>query len=420
MVDDAETVRLGELITIKHGFAFSSEHYCSDGPYVLLTPGNFREGGGYRWLEGKQKHYDGPVPAEFVLSAGDMLVAMTEQAPGLLGSTLFVPDGATYLHNQRLGLVRVKEAAALSPEFLHYFLSLPEVRRHISSEAAGTKVKHTSPDRLYSISLRLPPLPEQLKIAEILRTWDEAIEKLQAFRAAKERRLAAMVMTVGFGARQFPEFRRTDDKTDHRWFSLPANWTCLPIGKIAGEISERNASCEQAEVLSCTKHSGFVRSLDYFKKQVFSGDLGGYKRIWRGDFGFPSNHVEEGSIGLQNLADVGLVSPIYTVFRFDPKRVNADYAFALLKTGLYRHIYQVNTSASVDRRGSLRWSEFRRIPFPVPPLEEQEAIAELFRGLRQDLDGTQREIDALTQQKRGLMQKLLTGKWRVSPEGGGG
>ncbi|MCZ8320390.1 MAG: restriction endonuclease subunit S [Novosphingobium sp.] len=94
--------------------------------------------------------------------------------------------------------------------------------------------------------------------------------------------------------------------------------------------------------------------------------------------------------------------------------MDADYAFAVLKTGLYRHIFEVSTSASVDRRGSLRWSEFSKLPFPLPSLAEQKAIAELLRTVKADMDALNTEIEAITRQKRGLMQKLLTGEWRVN------
>ena len=97
----------------------------------------------------------------------------------------------------------------------------------------------------------------------------------------------------------------------------------------------------------------------------------------------------------------------------DPEKVNTEYAFAVLKTELYRHIFEVSTSSSVNRRGSLRWSEFSKLPFPVPPLEEQKAVADVLRTSRAELDALGFEIDAVTRQKRGLMQKLLTGEWRV-------
>lgn len=216
---------------------------------------------------------------------------------------------------------------------------------------------------------------------------------------------------------QLEEFRGSNEATSYRWFQLPAVWGCKPIGDLAVEISERNTDGDALDVLSCSKHDGFVRSLEYFKKQVFSADLTGYKKISRGDFGFPSNHVEEGSIGLQNLTEIGVVSPIYTVFRFDPSKVLGEYAFAVLKTEIYRHIFEVSTSASVDRRGSLRWKEFARLPFPVPPLAEQEAIAEVLHTSKSEIDALDAEIEATSRQKRGLMQKLLTGEWRVEVSG---
>ena len=283
----------------------------------------------------------------------------------------------------------------------------------ISSTGTQASMKNISQDRLLALPVLIPSPPEQSKITEILRTWDEALEKLTALRAAKARRHRGLTEALVFGGWQLERFRKTNEVMPYRWFELPGSWNCQHIGDLATEISERNGEGEVHEVLSCSKYDGFVRSLEYFKKQVFSADLSGYKKIWRGDFGFPSNHVEEGSIGLQNLTDIGVVSPIYTVFRFNPDEVNAEYAFAVLKTELYRHIFEVSTSASVDRRGSLRWREFSLLPFPVPPLDEQVAIANVLRTSQRELDNLADEIQAISRQKRGLMQKLLTGEWRV-------
>lgn len=413
MRDRLSKYALRDLIEIKHGFAFASEFFASEGPHMLLTPGNFREEGGFRWLGERQKFYTGPVPGEYVLSSGQMLIAMTEQAPGLLGSTLFVPADNSYLHNQRLGLVQVKDPKRTCAAYLHYFLATSPVRNRISAESAGTKVKHTSPDKLLSLEIALPPIEEQKKIAQILRTWDEEIDKLDALIERLELQRVALTDSLAFGSRRLSRFRKSGRLVRHRWFALPSDWECQPIGKLASEVSERNGNGAEMEVLSCSKYDGFVRSLEYFKKQVFSADLAGYKKIWRGDFGFPSNHVEEGSIGRQEIVDVGVVSPIYTVFRFATKKIYGTYAFSVLKSRLYRHIFEVSTSASVDRRGSLRWSEFSKIPFPVPPLDEQKAICEFLAIYSEKLDALQRQRSAFERQKRGLMQKLLTGEWRA-------
>ena len=311
-------------------------------------------------------------------------------------------------------VVAVKPRNGVDRDWL--FQSLKFAKNDLAALSTQNAQANLSLEKIEPFKIHIPPLPEQRKIAEILRMWDQALEKLTALRAAKERRHRALTISLVFGGNRLEQFRTTGEVKPHRWFSLPASWGCTPIGKLAREVSARNADGAQHEVLSCSKHDGFVRSLEYFKKQVFAADLSGYKKIWRGDFGFPSNHVEEGSIGIQNLTDVGVVSPIYAVFRFDPEKVDGEYAYAVLKTSLYRHIFEVSTSASVDRRGSLRWSEFSKIPFPVPTLAEQKAIAEVLRTSQADIDGLTAEIDALKQQKRGLMQKLLTGEWPVKLE----
>jgi len=349
----------------------------------------------------------------YSLRKGDVLFTEGGDFDKLGRGTVWNGEIEPCLHQNHVFAVRPNPDRLL-PEFLAFQAASQYGRRYFQlSSKQSTNLASINSTQLKQFPVLLPPIPEQRKIAEILQTWDEALVNLESLLAAKLRRYRALTHALVFGVRQLDRFRTTDEVAAHRWFTLPATWGIKPIGKLAREISERNGDGVRHEVLSCSKYDGFVRSLEYFKKQVFSADLSGYKKIWRGDFGFPSNHVEEGSIGLQNLTDVGVVSPIYTVFRFAPEKVDADYAFAVLKTGLYRHIFEVSTSASVDRRGSLRWSEFSKLPFPLPSLAEQRAIAEVLRTAQTDLDALNTEIEALTRQKRGLMQKLLTGEWRL-------
>ena len=93
-------------IEIIHGFGFKSEFFKSFGIYSLTTPGNFYEEGGFKKLDDKQKFYDGPVSSYYILKTGDMIIAMTEQSEGLLGSAAIIPKTDTYLHNQRLGKIK--------------------------------------------------------------------------------------------------------------------------------------------------------------------------------------------------------------------------------------------------------------------------------------------------------------------------
>lgn len=259
-----------------------------------------------------------------------------------------------------------------------------------------------------NLQVTLPSLPEQTAIASLLSTWDLAIEKAERLVAAKERNFLWFSKKLLFG-----------DATDTaniskkaKWFSVPDHWEIVKIGRIAKEVSSFNNSAENIPVLSCTKYDGLVDSLTYFNKQVFSLDTSTYKVVTKGQFAYATNHIEEGSIGYQDVYDKGLVSPMYTVFETN-ENVDDSYLYKVLKSVVYLHIFRANTSSSVDRRGSLRWKEFAKLPIPLPPIEEQKQIAAILTTARQEIDLLKKQAEAYRRQKRGLMQKLLTGEWRV-------
>jgi len=259
----------------------------------------------------------------------------------------------------------------------------------------------------------IPPLPEQKAIADLLSTWDEAIEKTERQIQAKEKQLRQMSRWLLFGHKRL--VNQENKLADGHFFKYPSDWGLIKIGKVAKEISTRNGESEET-VLSCSKYDGFVNSLDYFGKQVFSSDTSNYKVVEKGQFGYPSNHVEEGSIGLLEHCEKGIVSPIYVVFEAEKEKVYSPYLYKLLKTDIYRHIFQVSTSSSVDRRGSLRWGDFSKIKVLLPSLEEQKLISETLSSAQQEIDLLKQLTYEYRKQKRGLMQKLLTGEWRVNTD----
>lgn len=167
--------KLGEVLSINHGYAFKSEFFTTQGDYVLLTPGNFYEEGGYWDRAEKQKYYSGAIPDGYVLEKDDLLLAMTEQAAGLLGSAILIPESNKYLHNQRLGLVRFKDLNQNSV-FYAYLFNNKSVRLAIHSLATGTKVRHTSPTKLEAIEVGIPPCDLQKKFEVIIHSIDQKLK----------------------------------------------------------------------------------------------------------------------------------------------------------------------------------------------------------------------------------------------------
>lgn len=250
----------------------------------------------------------------------------------------------------------------------------------------------------------LPPLPEQRKIAEILRTWDEALEELTALRAAKVRRLEGIAQhllapsrAIGRGVPQ-------------------SNWAPSSFGDVFEERQDKNAGLSSDDVVTVGKY-GIRKQSEHFTRSVASKDLSNYWTISPGDFVYDPMSAYYGAIGRYAGSADGIVSPAYRVIKLSPD-VDPEFMVALLRTHHVRFLLETRSSQGnkEGKRRLLQRDEFESIEFKLPPREAQREIAAKLAVFRTDLELTEREIEALTRQKRGLMQKLLTGEWRVNSE----
>jgi restriction endonuclease S subunit len=162
---------------------------------------------------------------------------------------------------------------------------------------------------------------------------------------------------------------------------VPSGWRRVALREITEEQTERVGGRRQITVLSSTKHHGLVPSDEYFKgRTIYSNDLTGYKIVQRDWFAYATNHLAEGSIGLQGAFNLACVSPIYTVFSC-AEGVYPPYMFRLLKSPELVAAYGVHEQASVDRRGAVRYHDFGKIEVNLPPEQEQRRIAEILDTL---------------------------------------
>lgn len=174
--------KLGEFISIKHGWAFKGEYFSDAGKYILLTPGNAFETGGLKLRPGKEKFYLGDFPPEYLMKAGDMLVVMTDliQAAPILGGAIVVPEDERFLHNQRLGLVELLPDAAMDKGFLYYLLNTPDYRAQVRGSATGATVRHSAPKRICDCNVLVPDtMEEQRRVAHALSAYDDLIANNQ-------------------------------------------------------------------------------------------------------------------------------------------------------------------------------------------------------------------------------------------------
>ncbi|MBN9349848.1 MAG: restriction endonuclease subunit S [Chitinophagaceae bacterium] len=283
--------------------------------------------------------------------------------------------------------------------FRTYIFRNPKVNKELKRIATGISVYSISKRNLETLKLTIPTFVEQRRIAAILSTWDEAITKTQQLIAQLQQRNKGLMQQLLTGKKRLKGFEKTK-------FSLS------PINSFAKEISDKNRQDKDLIVLSCTKYHGLVPSLEYFGRKIYSDNLTTYKIVSKNCFAYATNHIEEGSIGYQSQYDEALISPMYTVFKTNHS-VDDEFLYKILKSHHYIHEYQKRMEGSIDRRGGLRWNEFSKIKVPVPSLGEQKQIAAILSHADNELQLYEQKLGILQQQKKGLMQKLLTGEVRV-------
>lgn len=174
MPEDWETCTLNDIADIKHGYAFRGEYFCdTQTDYQLLTPGNFRIGGGFQI---KPKYYNGPIPKNYILAEGDLVVTMTDLSKNgdTLGFSALVPASNLYLHNQRIGFVKINGHKALK-SYVYWLMRTNEYQKYIVNHASGSTVKHTSPRSILSFEIDLPPLSVQQDIVSLLSVMEDTI-----------------------------------------------------------------------------------------------------------------------------------------------------------------------------------------------------------------------------------------------------
>ncbi len=314
------------------------------------------------------------IPGELVRAktnpkAGEIIISRSNTA-SLVGASAYIDSNYENLYlADKLWQTISKPNTDM--KWLSYILASDHPRYTLSKLATGTSgsMKNITKGELLTLKVPTPPFSEQSKIAQILSAWDKAVSTTESLIANSQQQKKSLMQQLLTGKKRFAGFEREYGFKQTKYGLIPNDWQYMKISDVASQYTKKNVADENYPVLSCSKHIGFVDSLKYFNKKVYSDDLTGYKLIPHGYFGFPSNHIEEGSIGCQNLYKVGLVSPIYTIFKPNKVLVNNKFLISILKTEHYRQIFSASTNASVDRRGSLKWKEFSLIKVALPSLE---------------------------------------------------
>lgn len=403
------TRTLGDLIHVKHGFAFKGEFFADEGEKLVLKPGNFPIGGGIRLRPGKDAYYTGSYPAEFDLNPGDMLVVMTDltQAAPILGSPAFVPAGTAMLHNQRLGLVTVKPGVEVDRRFLYYVMLSDTSRSQIRATATGATVRHTAPERIYQVSISLPDLHTQAAIGEVLGSIDELVEN-------NRRRVEVLEEMVRTIYREWlVEFRFPGHESVLRIDSaigpIPQGWT---TGVIDDLVTVVKATVDPSSVDAETAAVG----LEHIPRRQITlddwgaaGDQGSRKSVFqKGDvlFGKIRPYFHKVSVAPVD----GICSTDAIVIR--PDQAHWGQVVAVVSGSDF--VAHATSTANGTKMPRADWKVIGQWPVAVPPVEVGREFTDIARnqlGMAEKLMFENRRLSVLRDL---LLPKLVSGQVDVA------
>ncbi len=378
-------VRLGDIAKIYSGGTPSRSnpaYWGGDIPWVKTTQIQnclIKEGDIDEWItEEGLKHSSAKM-----VPKGSILMAMIGQGK-TRGQVAVLDINATT--NQNAAAIQLKPGYDRDYIYQQLLFRYEHIRN--ISNASGQQ--NLNLEIIRSIVFPAPARYEQAAIADLLSTWDAAIEKTEKLIAAKEKRFLWLLS------------RLISDKVHPRGH----------IRDFATEVSNRNRDGAISQVLSVTNHSGFVLPEDQFERRVASSDLSNYKIVRHGQYAYNPSRINVGSIARLNDWEKGALSPMYVVFEIDEEKIDSDFFLHWLSS--HEAKQRIKKSAQGSVRETVSFGDFAAIPFPQPPLDKQREIAEMLNTARKEMELLKTLADFYRQQKRGLMQKLLTGEWRIT------
>ncbi len=383
-------MRLGDVIEIKHGYAFSGENIIEDdNNVVLVTPGNFKIGGGFQ--EKKCKFFDGEIPHDYVLKEGDFIVTMTDLSKTIdtLGYSALIPhsDKRMYLHNQRIGLVSFKNEIC-DRGYIYWLMRTHRYQREIANTSTGSTVHHTSPTKICAYEFEAPPIKVQHLIATILSRYDSLIENYQKQIKLLEE-AAQRLYKEWFVDLHFPGHENTKIVD-----GVPEGWE----KKKLVEIAELKAGGDKPEIVSAKRTNEC--SVPVFSNGTTNEGLYGYTNL---------PVILEQSVTISARGSVG-----YTVFRRTPF-VPIVRLISVTPHNIYvGYIFYCLKSTTLDSNGAAQ----QQITIPMIRNKEitipSKGILELFESQTEpifnQIDILKELIRLLTEARDRLLPKLMSGE----------
>ncbi|ENH2816025.1 TPA: restriction endonuclease subunit S [Escherichia coli] len=400
--------QLGEIMSFKNGLNFTK---TDNGDSVkIVGVGDFKDLSELSSTEHLELiSVAGRIRDEELLNNGDLLFVRSNGNKDLIGRCMFFPEVRERLSFSGFTIRgRVINESTL-PAYMAIVARSSQFQMQISKASGGTNISNLSQQILNDINLLLPPLIEQKKIAEILSTWDKAISVTEKLLTNSQQQKKALMQQLLTGKKRL---------LDENGTRFSETWKLYALSELFQRVTTKNNG-KSNNVVTISGQHGLIKQEDFFKKTVASDTLDGYFLLKKGQFAYNksySNGYPMGAIKRLNRYPEGVVTTLYICFELTtPKKSCGDYWEHYFESGLLN-----NSLSQIAHEGgrahgllNVKPSDFFSLKVAVPGFEEQQKIASVLSAADTEISTLEKKLACLKDEKKALMQQLLTGKRRV-------
>jgi len=403
--EEWDVVKFGSYINHVKGFAFKSSDYQASGRRIIrvsdTTYDSFKDENPIYIEKEKARMYK-----RYELKIDDLIFTTVGSKPpmydSMVGKVIKVPKMyENTLLNQNAVLIRTKNHNLLNQKYLHSVFKTKRYTYFIETIFRGNANQASiTLEDLFLFPIHLPPLPKQKKIAEILSKWDEAIEQTRKLIEAKKRRKKALMQQLLTGKMRFKDNGGND-------------WRIRPLGELVEPVL-RPVPKPKEPYLSIGLRShgrGTFQKIVKLPEKVMMDTL---YRIESQDIIVNITFAWEGAIAIAKENDSGgLVSHRFPTYRIKDKKANIDFFRNLILTKKFVWDLGLISPGGAGRNRVMNKMDFLKLKVLLPPVEIQRELGRILTTADNEIKVLEDYRNAIEKQKRGLMQKLLTGEVRV-------
>ena len=385
--------KLGEICDSKIGLTYSPDDVVDSKGLLVLRSSNIRNGS---LVYEDNVFVNKEVKEELLTKENDILICARNGSKSLIGKNALITSKAINLTFGAFMSIYRSEYN----KFLFQMFQTELYKKQISINLGAT-INQITTKNLNDFIFPIPPIHEQEKIAEILSTWDSAIEKQEQLIEKKKEFKKGLMQNL------YSKGTKKEMLVKSKLGEVPESWKIVKAKEVFKSVSIKNN--ENEELLSVTQDKGTIPRSQLEGNVVMpEGSTRGYKLVVPNNFIISLRSFQG---GLEISKHRGIISPAYTVL--DNKiEICHDYFKYYFKKEEF--ISRLNGAIVGIRDGKqISYADFGEMFLPVPSLEEQIKIAEILMVADKEIELLEKELEALKLQKKGLMQRLLTGEVRV-------